>query len=57
MRVFRVDFASGKVFGMNAEGVYDASKKNLSIWNTFYPNAYTPGTFKMFTYGRGPAAK
>ena len=55
MRVFRVDFASGKVFGMNAEGVYDASKKNLAIWNTFYPNSYTPGTFKMFTFGRGAA--
>ncbi|RFB79786.1 YncE family protein [Methylovirgula sp. 4M-Z18] len=52
LRVIRYDAGTQKIFGVTAEGIYDASKKNLAAVSPFYANAYTPGTFVMLTYGR-----
>lgn len=57
MRVMRFDSESQKVFGMTADGVFDASKKNLAAISPFYANSYVPGSFVLLTYGRGAAAK
>lgn len=53
----RFDSETQKIFGMTAEGVFDASKKNLAAISPFYANTVIPGTFVMLTYGRGAAAK
>ena len=57
MRVMRFDTETQKIFAMTAEGVFDASKKNLAAISPFYANTVIPGTFVMLTYGRGAAAK
>ena len=57
LRVMRFDTVSQKIYGMNASGVFDAAKKNLTAISPFYPNGYIPGSFTFYTYGRGPAAK
>jgi DNA-binding beta-propeller fold protein YncE len=57
MRVIRYDASTQRIFGMTAEGTFDASKKTNTAISPFYPNTFFPGTFVMLTYGRGPAAK
>ena len=57
MRVMRFDTKSQMIYSMNADGVYDPSKKNLAFISPFYANTYLPGTFVMLTYGRGAAAQ
>jgi len=57
LRVIRYDTATQKIYGMVAEGTFDASKKNLTTISPFYANKFFPGTFVMLTYARGPAAK
>ena len=57
LRVIRYDTATQKIYGMVAEGTFDASRKNLAIVSPFYPNKFFPGTFVMLTFGRVPAAK
>ena len=57
MRVMRFDTVSQKIYSMNASGVFDAAKKNLTAISPFYPNGYIPGSFNFYTFGRGPAAK
>jgi len=57
MRVMRYDTGTQAVYGMTADGVFDASKKNLAAISPFYANTYVPGSFVLLTYGRGPAAK
>jgi hypothetical protein len=52
LRVIRYDSGSQKIFGVTAEGIFNASKKNLAGVSPFYANAYTPGTFVMLTYSR-----
>jgi len=56
-RVMRYDTETQKIYSMTAEGVFDASKKNLAAISPFYANTVLPGTFVMLTYGRGAAAK
>ena len=57
LRVARFDAKTQKLYGMTAEGNFDASKKNLAAISPFYANMFFPGTFVMLTYGQGPAAK
>jgi hypothetical protein len=57
LRVIRYDTGTQKIYGMVAEGTFDASKKNLAAISPFYANKFFPGTFVMLTYARGPAAK
>jgi DNA-binding beta-propeller fold protein YncE len=57
MRVARFDAETQKIYSMTADGIFDASKKNLAAISPFYANTYVPGSFIMLTYGRGPAAK
>jgi DNA-binding beta-propeller fold protein YncE len=51
-KTLALDPASGDVFTIAAEPVYDAAKKNLAAIAPFYPNGYTPGTFRVLRYGR-----
>ena len=57
LRVMRYDSATQKIYGMTAEGTFDARKKTNTAVSPFYPNKFFDGTFVMLTYGRGPAAK
>lgn len=57
LRVVRYDTSTQKIYGMTAEGNFDAAKKNLAGISPFYANMYFPGTFELFTFGKGPPAK
>ena len=57
MRVMRFDTEMQKIYGMDAEGNFDATKKNLAAISPFYANMYFPGTFELLIYGKGPAVK
>ena len=57
LRVMRYDTDTQKVYAMTAEGVFDATKKNLAAISPFYANVFIPGTFVLLTYGRGAVAK
>jgi len=56
-RVMRFDAETQKIYSMTADGIFDASKKNLAAISPFYANVYVPGSFVLLTYGRGAAAK
>ena len=57
MRVARFDTETQKIYGMTADGIFNAGKKNLAAISPFYANTYVTGSFILLTYGRGPAAK
>jgi hypothetical protein len=57
LRVVRYDTQTQKIYGMTAEGNFDASKKNLAGVSPFYANMYFPGTFSLFVFGKGPGAQ
>jgi len=56
-RVMRYDTQTQMIYSMTADGIFDASKKNLAAISPFYANVYVPGSFVMLTYGRGAPAK
>lgn len=56
-RVMRYDTQTQSIYSMTADGVFDASKKNLAAISPFYANYVVPGSFVMLTYGRGAPAK
>ncbi len=51
-RTLALDPATGEIFTAAAEGVYDASKKNLARVAPFYPNTFTPNSFRILEYGK-----
>lgn len=51
-RTVALDPATGDIFTVAAEGVYDASKKNLAHVAPFYPNTFTPDSFRILQYGK-----
>ncbi|MDE2016643.1 MAG: hypothetical protein KGI57_02940 [Hyphomicrobiales bacterium] len=53
MRVMRYDPQTKTIYSMTADGIFDASKKNLAFISPFYANVVVPGSFVMLTYARG----
>lgn len=51
-RTVALDPATGDVFTDAAEGIYDASKKNLARVAPFYPNTFTKDSFHILEYGK-----
>jgi hypothetical protein len=51
-RTLALDPSTGDVYTVAAEGIFDASKKNLSYISPFYPNTFSPNSFRILQYGR-----
>ena len=51
-KTLALDPATGDLYTITAEGIYDASRKNLAYIAPFYPNAFTPDSFRVLQYGR-----
>ncbi len=51
-RTLALDPATGDIFTDVAEGIYDASKKNLARVAPFYPNVFTRDSFRILEYGK-----
>lgn len=51
-KTIALDPASGDIFSITAESVFDASKKNLAYIAPYYPNQFVKNTFEVLVYGR-----
>ena len=47
-----LDPASGDVYTILAEGVFDPSRRNLTYVTQFYPNGFTRNSFRILKYSR-----
>jgi hypothetical protein len=52
VRTLALNPDTGDIYTDYAEGIYDASKKNLAKVAPFYPNTFTPGSFRILVYGK-----
>ena len=52
VRTVAVNPDTGDVYSDYAEGVYDVNKKNLARVAPFYPNTFTPDSFRVLVYGK-----
>ncbi len=52
VRTLALNPDTGEIYTDYAEGVYDASKKNLAKVAPFYPNIFTPDLFRVLVYGK-----
>jgi hypothetical protein len=50
-KTIALDPTSGEIFSITAEGIFDASKKNLANIAPFYPNQFVKNTFEVLVYG------
>ncbi|TBW39004.1 hypothetical protein EYW49_07690 [Siculibacillus lacustris] len=51
-KTIALDPATGDLFSIAAEPVFDATKKNLAYIAPYYPNGFTKNTFSVLQYGR-----
>ena len=50
-KAMALDPATGDVYTIAAEGVFDTSRKNLAYVTPFYPNMFTRNSFRVLQYG------
>jgi hypothetical protein len=49
-KTLALDADTGDIYTITAEGVFDPSRKNLAYIAPFYPNGFTPNSFRVLQY-------
>jgi len=51
LRTLAVDAKTGRIYSAAGEGLVDPAKKILTRVSPFYPNTFSPDSFRVFQYG------